>query len=276
MGLFDFFKSSGVSAKERSLQRMATNMGCQPTQVRAVYLQSLQDEVVNRKQVRALLDLLNVKKYEEAKKFGINPDDSGSAMLQTWATEFFASKNYNAPANSIDDEVVDMMVTNKGFAEIMMEGDENQLLGFLDKNDDVTDKMFNALINANNPGEKYIDQSYSQLHEKKDPVGAIEIINQGLKINDNESESQLYYLRALCQDKLFNFEEALQDVNRSISSELNSSNPNYAYLASRFEQRAELKSKTGNEKGAVQDKLVADEYYEKHEQNKGPYDDLPF
>lgn len=168
---------------------------------------------------------------------------------------------------------------NPELAKIIQSGDKEALIKYLQQNKDLAASMLADLANFSKPAEKYIRNAIDKIHDDEDFLGAIQIINEGLTLNDKKNEHFLFKLRAECQLELMNYNDALNDINKGIQS-LKQNRPDDYYEFSTFlNYRAEIKQLLRDIEGAKQDRLLAEEYDQKYEANKpesGDEDDVPF
>lgn len=76
----------------RSMERLAENMNCSVDNVKEEYLKQLKNgEVVNhdRESIMTLMDSLRNEKANEARTFGIRPENTISGLLYNWTEEYF-------------------------------------------------------------------------------------------------------------------------------------------------------------------------------------------
>ena len=275
MGFFFKSKSSADIQKE-SLERIARNMGVFAFRVKYHYVEGLMKQKVSLDNKKSILEILARKKQEEAKIFKINPEDTGAALMESWTIEYLNGLKVSEKPKSQRDEMRDIVSKNPEILAAIASGDESLIQSALKNNPDALLSIAKSFDYEDKPAQKYLHRAIEQQGRKKDAFGAIKLINLGLSFHEPETAPFLYSLRAKCQLDLLNYEEALEDINQSIALLLRDF-PENSYNASNFlNERAEIKSKLGNEKGAYYDRKLAEQYYAKFEAEESEDDDLPY
>jgi len=115
--------------------------------------------------------------------------------------------------------------------------DHDLKLGDFSKIDDMLEDpvlvgdFFNALVAKVDPVQSYLDQAFKKMC-KSDYTEAISLLNRALELNETKLEPVIYNLRASCQKSLSNYNEALNDINKSFlfigQLKINSTNTNFA------------------------------------------------
>lgn len=275
---FDFSEKSKSrdQDKRESLIRMARNLGCLPSQVKECFINGLKEQNLTVAQTEKAIQMSRQKKYEESKVFNIDPDDTAAAYMEEWTKEFLDNKEYAGRQRTERDIAESLLAENPELDRIVRSGDELALHSFLSDNPDLMDSILenlestyeSAVESTYESAEEYRDKAGDKFFDHKDYTGAIQLINKGLEFEDPQIEPYLYSLRAECQEKLLNYNDALKDMDKAIESILRNQPAEYYMINDFLKERAEIKKLLGDKVGASQDKKLAKEFYAKYEVNK--------
>jgi replicative superfamily II helicase len=91
----DYYKemNSDEDQKKISLTVLAEKMGCMPWQVKDSYKSQLSDDNFTKSELIETAQQWKLKKAEEGKFFGINPENTSAAHLERWTNEYL-NENY--------------------------------------------------------------------------------------------------------------------------------------------------------------------------------------
>jgi hypothetical protein len=147
---------------------------------------------------------------------------------------------------------------NPELERIIKSGNKEELINYLSSNPKLAELMLNDIANLNKtPSEKYRLDAIDKIYDDKDFIGAIELINTGLELNDKEYEHDWYKLRSQCQIELMNHTDALVDINKAIQSIIQHSPAEYGRICEYIDSRSEIKLLLRDIEGAKKDKLEA-------------------
>jgi hypothetical protein len=251
---------SRIQDKRDTLNRLADNLGCSPSKVKENYFLELKNKNFSAAQIKQAILISNQKKYEESMVLNIHPEDTAFAFMEKWATEFFENRKYVDRKRTVKEMSEDFFVENPELNEIAKSGNEADIQDYLKNNPKLYKQYMEDFAYIDIPSERYRVKAIEKIFMEQDYIGAIELINEGLEIDDTENNPSFYELRADCKVKLLKYKKALKDLNKAYKLIKKLFPHNYLSLGDILNKRAKVKKELGNHSGSSKDKKKADEY----------------
>ncbi len=114
--------------------------------------------------------------------------------------------------------------------------------------------------------ETYEEKARNKLYNDENYAGAIKDIDAGLQIDENNTSPDLYLLRAKCNYGLLNYEEALKDVNKSLSIKNEDKYYNY-HMWDCLILRSQIYNNIGFLREGAMDWIESQKYFDKLDNN---------
>jgi hypothetical protein len=265
---------SGMNDKQTSLLRMAMNMQCSANEVKEYFINDLIKQELSVAEAKETIQIIRQKKIEESKVFNIEPEDTAAAYMEEWAKEFFENNKIDWKEHEIAENLLNV---NPELARIINEENELELKNFLEENSSLLDSFIENLAYADEPAKRYRDKAIEKMYEQEDYADAIHLINKGLDSCDYQIAPTLYSMRAECNKKLLNFNDALNDINKAVRLISTNIPDNYYSISQFYRERAEIKVLLGDYNGARQDEEMGSTFHAKFKANETDDDvELPF
>lgn len=249
--------------KNDSLIRLANSYGCSPNKVKQNFIDEFSSIPGSSDQEVAALNLYRKEKLNEAKIFNIDPNDTASAIMESWLIEFFKKKENLDRQRTIAELIGDIMEENPAIYESVKSGNKDDVRNYLDNNPDLLDSFEEALAFEHEPAEVYRKKAIDKMFDDKDYTGAIHLLDKGLELDDPKTRPFLYQLRAECEKSLLNYNVALKDINSAIGLITifitDGLSKYYSTFGKFLKIRSEIRDKLGDKEGANLDRIKANE-----------------
>lgn len=98
-------KKTNFQERNKSMVRMANNMGISVEEVKEDYISDLEKNNIGTDFKAQIIEDLEFGKIEESKVFGIKPENTGSALMREWFIEYISAKENQ----KIDEEVEEIL-----------------------------------------------------------------------------------------------------------------------------------------------------------------------
>lgn len=163
--------------------------------------------------------------------------------------------------------------SKKEFKKIVDTGNKVGITDYLNSNQDFADSIAKSIADSydedkNHPAEKYRKLALDKIWDNNPNYqDAIQIINNGLRLNDLITEPFLLALRSECQTKLLHYKDALLDIEKAIEKILQTQPTEYFFITEFYKSSSILKQELGDIQGSVKDKLIAEIYVKKYNED---------
>lgn len=262
--------------KQISLQQIANNFKCTPSDVKDFYFNILRtfklEFVLNKIDEK----VYQIPKHIQSQKLYIKPEDTPAAFMEKWIIEYIENKEYSYRKRTKFEVMEDIMALYPEYGEVIKSGNKEREKKFIDNNPYIVEVIMEELADADNPAEKYRLRAFDTMSIDKNYSEAINLLNKGLEFDEPQTEPFIFELRAQCEEKLLNYNKALQDMTKAIELILKNLPDQYYEKSIFMKKRSEIKGKLGDIIGADRDRKLAEIFYAKYEATENHNDDLPF
>ena len=210
------------SDKEKSLKRMAKNMGCSTQEVKGRHYEFLKKENFSVVGLEEIIDDLKSKKQEEALAYDIDPEDTAVAFMLSWTREYLNAKKNGNNSGTLGSTLPEEYIkeTPELFKGVTLDGDDSTkvALDYFEKQKTPTpSEMMDRERFKKEEGERLSKQGDVQF-SKRQYQEAIESFTGAIAL---DPKPLYFHGRADAYYKNNEFSKAKSDYHQTIAQEPN-------------------------------------------------------